>query len=178
MSEDVQHEERSLEMAPPTGSGFGPEFRLVSSYLVGWRMTGEPSWSPRSRHRSYFPTWTSWIIIRTLRALTRTSCVTGATLETKFLDFGVKERWSRFDPAGHHDLQYLPAPGVKVSKIAGLQDDIAMALKALRSDHRADSGKGVVGIEIPNDTRQTVWIRDMLASEAFEAKRCSTDGAR
>ena len=69
-------------------------------------------------------------------------------------------------------FEYLPAPGVKVSKIAGLQDDIAMALKALRVRIIAPiPGKGVVGIEIPNDTRQTVWIRDMLASEAFRSEK-------
>ena len=97
----------------------------------------------------------------------------GATLETKLLDFGVKGEVVAIRPGPViTTFEYLPAPGVKVSKIAGLQDDIAMALKALRVRIIAPiPGKGVVGIEIPNDTRQTVWIRDMLASEAFRSEK-------
>ena len=65
-------------------------------------------------------------------------------------------------------FEFKPAPGIKVSKIAGLQDDIAMALKALRVRIIAPIPKtDVVGIEIPSSSRQIVWIRDMLASESF-----------
>lgn len=66
-------------------------------------------------------------------------------------------------------FEFKPAPGIKVSKIAGLQDDIAMALKALRVRIIAPIPKtDVVGIEIPSSSRQIVWIRDMIASEAFK----------
>lgn len=66
-------------------------------------------------------------------------------------------------------FEFKPAPGIKVSKIAGLQDDIAMALKALRVRIIAPIPKtDVVGIEIPSSSRQIVWIRDMLASESFK----------
>jgi hypothetical protein len=65
-------------------------------------------------------------------------------------------------------FEFKPAPGIKVSKIAGLQDDIAMALKALRVRIIAPiPTTDVVGIEIPSSTRQIVWIRDMLASSTF-----------
>ena len=65
-------------------------------------------------------------------------------------------------------FEFKPAPGIKVSKIAGLQDDIAMALKALRVRIIAPIPEtDVVGIEIPSATRQIVWIRDMLASSTF-----------
>ena len=68
-------------------------------------------------------------------------------------------------------FEYLPAPGVKVSRIAGLSDDIAMAMRAMRVRIVAPiPGKGVVGIEIPNKSRQTVWYRDMLASKEFRDK--------
>ncbi len=91
------------------------------------------------------------------------------TLEEKLQDFGVKGEVVAIRPGPViTTFEYLPAAGIKVSKIAGLQDDIAMALKALRVRIIAPiPGKGVVGIEIPNENRQTVWIRDMLASSAF-----------
>ena len=65
-------------------------------------------------------------------------------------------------------FEYLPAPGIKVSKISNLSDDIAMAMRALRVRIVAPiPGRGVVGIEIPNKSRQTVWFRDLLVSNEF-----------
>ena len=91
------------------------------------------------------------------------------TLEEKLADFGVKGEVVAIRPGPViTTFEYLPAPGIKVSKIAGLQDDIAMALKALRVRIIAPiPGKGVVGIEIPNTNRLTVWVRDMLGSSTF-----------
>ena len=65
-------------------------------------------------------------------------------------------------------LEYLPGPGVKVSRIAALQDDLAMALCAVRVRIVAPiPGKGVVGIEIPSQRRLTVFFREILASKEF-----------
>jgi len=65
-------------------------------------------------------------------------------------------------------FEFLPDPGVKVSKISGLSDDLAMALKALRVRIVAPiPGRGVVGIEIPSKRRLTVFLREVLASDAF-----------
>jgi S-DNA-T family DNA segregation ATPase FtsK/SpoIIIE len=93
----------------------------------------------------------------------------GQTLEAKLADFGVRGSVVAIRPGPViTTFEYLPSAGVKISKIAGLQDDIAMALKALRVRIVAPiPGKGVVGIEIPNKARQTVWFRDMLGSDAF-----------
>lgn len=64
--------------------------------------------------------------------------------------------------------EYVPAPGVKVSKIAGLADDLAMAMEALRVRIVAPiPGKGAVGIEIPNCVRETVYIKELVADEAY-----------
>ena len=64
--------------------------------------------------------------------------------------------------------EYVPAPGVKVSKIAGLADDLAMAMEALRVRIVAPiPGKGAVGIEIPNSVRETVYIKELVADEAY-----------
>lgn len=95
------------------------------------------------------------------------------TLEQKLADFGVKGEVTAIRPGPViTTFEYLPAPGIKLSKISGLSDDIAMALKALRVRIVAPiPGKGVVGIEIPNNQRQLIWIRDILANEAFRRSK-------
>ncbi len=62
-----------------------------------------------------------------------------------------------------------PAPGVKISKVTGLADDLALALKALSIRIVAPvPGKAVIGIEIPNPKRQVVALRDILADGAYQ----------
>lgn len=66
-------------------------------------------------------------------------------------------------------FEFKPAPHVKVSKILNLQDDLAMALKAQTIRIQAPiPGKDVVGIEVPNDEPQTIYMREVLESELFE----------
>lgn len=66
-------------------------------------------------------------------------------------------------------FEFKPAPNVKVSKILNLQDDLAMALKAQTIRIQAPiPGKDVVGIEVPNDDMQTIYIRELLESEIFQ----------
>lgn len=66
-------------------------------------------------------------------------------------------------------FEFKPAPNVKVSKILNLQDDLAMALKAQTIRIQAPiPGKDVVGIEVPNDDTQTIYLREMLDSELFQ----------
>jgi S-DNA-T family DNA segregation ATPase FtsK/SpoIIIE len=66
-------------------------------------------------------------------------------------------------------FEYEPALGVKISKITGLADDLALALKALSIRIVAPvPGKGVLGIEIPNPKRQVVAFRDILADAAYQ----------
>nr|WP_203545035.1 DNA translocase FtsK [Desulfovibrio sp. JC010] len=65
-------------------------------------------------------------------------------------------------------FEFRPAPGVKVSKIANLTDDIALALKATAVRIEAPiPGKDSVGIEIPNDNRQTVYLREIFEHSCF-----------
>lgn len=65
-------------------------------------------------------------------------------------------------------FEYLPGPGIKVAKIAGLSDDLAMGLKATSVRIVAPiPGKGVVGIEIPSPKRLNIYFRELLASDAF-----------
>ncbi|TVR01761.1 MAG: DNA translocase FtsK [Deltaproteobacteria bacterium] len=65
-------------------------------------------------------------------------------------------------------FEFEPEPGIKVSKISGLQDDIAMALKAQHVRVIAPiPGKGCVGVEVPNTSRETVYLKEILADDKF-----------
>ncbi len=66
-------------------------------------------------------------------------------------------------------FEFRPAPHIKVSKILTLEDDLAMALRARSIRIQAPiPGKDVVGIEIPNNTMQTIYLREVLASDLFK----------
>lgn len=84
-------------------------------------------------------------------------------------EFEVEGRVSAIRPGPVITMfEYEPAPGVKLSKIEGLADNLKMALKAISVRIVAPiPGRGCVGIEIPNDKRQTVWARDVFASQEF-----------
>ena len=65
-------------------------------------------------------------------------------------------------------FEFRPAPNVKVSKILSLQDDLAMALSAETIRIQAPiPGRDVIGIEIPNDNFDTIYLRDILESKIF-----------
>jgi S-DNA-T family DNA segregation ATPase FtsK/SpoIIIE len=65
--------------------------------------------------------------------------------------------------------EFAPAPGTRVSKISNLSDDLAMALEALSVRIVAPiPGKGAVGIEVPNRTRETVYLKEVLADDVFQ----------
>lgn len=66
-------------------------------------------------------------------------------------------------------FEFKPAPNVKVSKILGLQDDLAMALSAETIRIQAPiPGRDVVGIEIPNSDIDTIYLREILESDMFK----------
>lgn len=65
-------------------------------------------------------------------------------------------------------FEFEPAPGIKVSRIANLENDLAMALRATKVRIVAPiPGKGAVGIEIPSKERETIYLKEVLASSAF-----------
>jgi S-DNA-T family DNA segregation ATPase FtsK/SpoIIIE len=93
-------------------------------------------------------------------------------LEKTLHDFGIQGRVIETQ-AGPVITRYEiePAPGIKVNRIVGLADDLALSLKALSVRIVAPvPGKAAVGVEIPNKSRAVVQLRDVLASEGFE--RC------
>ncbi|WP_410369020.1 DNA translocase FtsK [Campylobacter concisus] len=66
-------------------------------------------------------------------------------------------------------FEFRPAPHIKVSKILTLQDDLAMALKAQTIRIQAPiPGKDVVGIEVPNQNLDTIYLKEILESEVFK----------
>jgi S-DNA-T family DNA segregation ATPase FtsK/SpoIIIE len=71
-------------------------------------------------------------------------------------------------------FEFKPAPHVKISKILNLQDDLAMALSAETIRIQAPiPGRDVVGIEIPNDTVDTIYLREILESDIFQNAKSS-----
>lgn len=94
-------------------------------------------------------------------------------LEKKLADFGVEGEVTEVSPGPVITMyEYKPAPGVKISKIVGLADDLALALKAASIRIVAPiPKKGTLGIEIPNATRQPVVIIDVIDEAEFRLSK-------
>jgi S-DNA-T family DNA segregation ATPase FtsK/SpoIIIE len=92
-------------------------------------------------------------------------------LEKKLKDYGISGKVSEVRPGPVITMyEFEPAPGIKVSRISNLADDLAMALSAVSIRIIAPiPGKAVVGIEIPNKIRQTVYFREIMESEVFSS---------
>jgi DNA segregation ATPase FtsK/SpoIIIE, S-DNA-T family len=91
-------------------------------------------------------------------------------LQKKLADFGVEGEVVAVRPGPVITMyEFKPAPGVKVRRIVMLADDLAMALRAVSVRILAPiPGESVVGIEIPNPRRETVFLREVIESEAFQ----------
>jgi len=91
-------------------------------------------------------------------------------LEKKLDDFGVSGEVVAVTPGPVVTIfEYEPAPGVKINKIVNLTDDLALALRATSIRIVAPiPGKAVIGIEIPNLTREMVKFKELIVSSAFE----------
>lgn len=94
-------------------------------------------------------------------------------LEKKLKDFGVDGQVTEVSPGPVVTMyEFEPAPGVKISRITGLADDLAMAMRAVSIRIVAPlPGKAVIGIEIPNSQRETVGLKDILASQDFSGSK-------
>lgn len=91
-------------------------------------------------------------------------------MEKKLRDFGVEGRVVEVCPGPVITLyEYEPAPGVKLNRIVNLADDLSIALKATSVRIVAPiPGKGVVGIEVPNRERETVYLKEIIGGEEFQ----------
>ncbi len=90
-------------------------------------------------------------------------------LEGVLDDFGVRGEIVNVRPGPVVTLYELePAPGIKSARVIGLADDIARSMSAISCRVAVIPGKNAIGIELPNAKRETVYLRELLASQDFE----------
>lgn len=127
------------------------------------------------RKNIHFGSW-DFPSVKLLNEIKHVNVVTDTEIEEKsliiqktFLQFGIEVEVVD-EAVGPTVVQYriLPADGVKLSKIMALKDNLTLALKAKSIRIQAPiPGMGLVGIEVPNDKRDTIGIRELLSDEIF-----------
>lgn len=90
-------------------------------------------------------------------------------LEDVLQDFGIRGEIIEVRPGPVVTLYELqPAPGIRSSRVIGLADDIARSMSAISARVAVVPGRNVIGIELPNQRREMVYLRDLLSSQGFE----------
>lgn len=90
-------------------------------------------------------------------------------LESVLIQFGVKGQVVRVSPGPVVTLyEFEPAPGVKVERVINLADNIALAMKVVSVRMAILPATGLIGIEMPNKTRATVYIKELLDVDGFK----------
>ncbi|MBK5565117.1 DNA translocase FtsK [Ensifer sp. SSB1] len=93
-------------------------------------------------------------------------------LEGVLEDFGVKGEIIHVRPGPVVTLYELePAPGIKSSRVIGLADDIARSMSAIAARVAVVPGRNAIGIELPNQRRETVYLRELIGSRDFETSK-------
>lgn len=90
-------------------------------------------------------------------------------LQRAFLQFGIEGKIREIRPGPVvTNYEFVPASGIKLSRISSLSDDIAMAMQAVQVRIVTPiPGKGAVGIEVPNEKRETVYLKEIVADERY-----------
>ena len=89
-------------------------------------------------------------------------------LENVLDDYGVKGEIVSVRPGPVVTMYELePAPGLKASRVIGLADDIARSMSALAARVSTVPGRSVIGIELPNDNREMVLLREILSAASY-----------
>ena len=97
-----------------------------------------------------------------------------ARLSEVLKEFGVRGRIKEVRPGPVITLfEMEPAPGVKSSRVISLADDIARSMSAVSARVAVVPGKNAIGIELPNDDRDTVYLRTLLQADPYTATRAS-----
>lgn len=152
-SEAARKARERREWMDESGATFRPQrkgnYELPSSQFLNFERSGEPAVDPEQ-----------------LRMM-------AAQIEKTLSDFKVDGQIVEICPGPVITMfEFSPGPGLKISRIAGLQDDLAMALSAHSVRILAPiPGKGVVGIEVPNPTRETVYLKEVITDEAFSENK-------
>jgi S-DNA-T family DNA segregation ATPase FtsK/SpoIIIE len=108
--------------------------------------------------------------IRNVAKMREELMLNSTILERKLADFGVEGRVVQVLPGPVITLyEFEPGPGIKVSRILSLTDDLALAMRAPSVRILTPvPGKSVVGIELPNPKRETVSFKEIICSESFQ----------
>ena len=92
-------------------------------------------------------------------------------MEKILLDFGIDGKIKTINNGPVVSLyEFEPAPGVKVSKIINLSEDLARNTSSTSTRVSVIPGKNTVGIEIPNEERESVTLREIISNEKFQKK--------
>ena len=95
----------------------------------------------------------------------------GKFIEKILLDFGIDGKITKINNGPVVSLyEFEPAPGVKVSKIINLSDDLARNTSSTSARVSIIPGKNTVGIEIPNESRESVYLKEIISNERFQKK--------
>ncbi len=90
-------------------------------------------------------------------------------LESVLAEFGVRGQIDQIRPGPVVTLyELVPAPGVKHARVVALADDVARSMSVAACRVSVVSGRNAIGIELPNARRETVYLRDLLASADYE----------
>ncbi len=90
-------------------------------------------------------------------------------IEEKLKEFGIEGEVREYHPGPViTTYEYFPAPGIKVAQVANLTEDLALALETESVRIQRIPGKSSLGIEIPNDKRETIKLRDIIESAKFQ----------
>ena len=94
------------------------------------------------------------------------------SLEAVLQDFGVRGEITNARPGPVVTLYELePAPGIKSSRVIGLADDIARSMSAMAARVAVVAGRNAIGIELPNEHREKVYLRELLAAKENDRVR-------
>jgi DNA segregation ATPase FtsK/SpoIIIE, S-DNA-T family len=95
----------------------------------------------------------------------------GSFIEKILLDFGIDGKITKINNGPVVSLyEFEPAPGVKVSKIINLADDLARNTSSTSARVSTIPGKNTVGIEIPNESRESVYLKEIVENDKFHKK--------
>ena len=91
-------------------------------------------------------------------------------IEEKLREFGIEGEVREYHPGPViTTYEFFPAPGIKVAQVANLTEDLALALETESVRIQRIPGKSSLGVEIPNDRRETIKLRDIIESERFQS---------
>jgi DNA segregation ATPase FtsK/SpoIIIE, S-DNA-T family len=153
---------RLVRFVMPRAKPAPPGKRATQEQQPGLALDGEPVLPPLSLLTKAPATRTETV---DEEALSKNARMLEAVLE----DYGVRGQIVQVRPGPVVTLYELePAPGIKASRVIGLADDIARSMSAISVRVAVVPGRTVIGIELPNLKAETVYLRELLDSPAYE----------